>query len=128
MGTATTIGAANRSRGAAGLGPCLLRRTRFDQKKTLVVHAVGLLSHPSDHSVSDINRIKSHIAFVPQASLTLRFTHQSLLLLRLRSLARNCCLILNNTEKNYCQALQVGTPDRDHLERYLGVDCPRAFT
>jgi hypothetical protein len=65
MGTATTIGAANRSRCAAGLGPCLLRRTRFDQKKTLVVHAVVLLSHPLDHSVSDINRIKRHIAFVP---------------------------------------------------------------
>jgi hypothetical protein len=24
-----------------------------------------LLSHPLDHSVSDINRIKRHIAFVP---------------------------------------------------------------
>jgi hypothetical protein len=65
MGTATTIGAANRSRGAAGLGPCLLYRNCFDQKKTLVIHTVVLLSHPSDHSISDINRIKRHITFLP---------------------------------------------------------------
>jgi hypothetical protein len=65
MAAAVTIGAANRSRCAAGLCPCLFRRTGFDQKKTLVVHAVVLLSHPLDHSVSDINRIKRHIAFVP---------------------------------------------------------------
>ena len=81
MGTPTTVGAANRSRGAAGLGPCLLRRTRFDQKKTLVVHAIGLLSHPSDHSVSDINRIKSHITFIPPGEPYARVSHQSLLLL-----------------------------------------------
>jgi hypothetical protein len=61
-----TIGVANRSRCAARLCPCLFRRTGFDQKKTLVVpHAIVSLSHPSDHSVSDINRIKRHIAFVP---------------------------------------------------------------
>jgi hypothetical protein len=59
-----TIGAANRC--AAGLCPCLFRRTGFDQKKTFVVpDAVVLPSHSSDHSVSDVNRIKRHIAFVP---------------------------------------------------------------
>src|SRR5262245_57264800 len=41
---------------------CLFRTPGFDQKKTLVVpDAVVLLSHSSDHSVSDINRIKRHI-------------------------------------------------------------------
>src|SRR5262245_1495295 len=66
MVAAITTGAANRSRCAAGLCPRLFRRTGFDQKKTLVVpDAIVLLSHPSDHSVSDINRIKRHIAFVP---------------------------------------------------------------
>jgi hypothetical protein len=65
MGTATTVGAANRARCAAGLGPCLFRGTGFDQKKTLVVHVVVLLSHPLNHSVSDINSVKRHIAFVP---------------------------------------------------------------
>jgi hypothetical protein len=66
MVAAITIGAANRSRCAAGLCPCPFRRTGFDQKKTFVVpDAVVLLSHPSDHSVSDINRIKRHIVFVP---------------------------------------------------------------
>jgi hypothetical protein len=61
MGTATTIGAANRCRCAAGLGPCLFGGARFDEKKTLVVHAVVFLSHPSDHSVSQINCITRHI-------------------------------------------------------------------
>jgi len=79
MAAPTTIGAANRAPCAAGLCPGLFRGTGFDQKKTLVVHAVGLLSHPLDHVVSDINRIKSHIAFAPKASLRLR-----VLLLRLR--------------------------------------------
>src|SRR5262245_15844916 len=66
MVAAITIGAANRSRCAAGLCPCPFRRTGLDQKKTLVVpDAVVLLSYPSDHSVSDINRIKRHIALVP---------------------------------------------------------------
>ena len=63
MGTAATIGAANRSRCAAGLGPCLFRGAGFDQKKTLVVHAVVLLSHPLNHSVSDINCVERHVAF-----------------------------------------------------------------
>src|SRR5215813_5822151 len=62
MVAAITIGAANRSRCAAGLCPCPFRRTGLDQEKTFVVpDAVVLLSHPSDHSVSDINRIKRHI-------------------------------------------------------------------
>jgi hypothetical protein len=65
MPAALTIGAANRTRRAAGFGPRLFRGTGFDQKKTLVVDAVAWLSHPSDHSVSDINRVKRHIAFVP---------------------------------------------------------------
>ncbi len=65
MGAATTIGAANRSQCAAGLGPCLFRRTGFDQKHTRVVHPIGSASRPLDHSVPDINRIKRHIAFVP---------------------------------------------------------------
>jgi hypothetical protein len=76
MGAATTIGATNRCRCAAGLCPCLLRGTRFDQKKTLVVHAIVFLSHPPDHSVSDIDRIKRHI--LPPGSLTLVFAHHSL--------------------------------------------------
>jgi hypothetical protein len=66
MGAAATVAAADRCcRCAAGLCPCLLRGARFDQKETLVVHAIVSLSHPSDHSVSHINRIKRHIAFVP---------------------------------------------------------------
>jgi hypothetical protein len=65
MGTATASGAAHRPRCAAGLGPCLFHRSGFDQKKTLVVHAVVSLRHPSDHPVSDINRIECHITFVP---------------------------------------------------------------
>jgi len=65
MAAALTIGAANRTRRAAGFGPRLFRGTGFDQKKALVVHAVAWLGHPSDHSFSDINRIKRHIAFVP---------------------------------------------------------------
>jgi hypothetical protein len=84
MAAAITIGAANRCRCAAGLCPCLFRRSGVDQKKTLVVHSVVLVSHPFNHSVSDIYHIKRHIAFVPPASLTLSFTQQSLLLLRLR--------------------------------------------
>ena len=66
MVASITIGAGNCSRCAAGLCPCLFRRTGFDQKKTFVVpDAVVLLGHPSDHSVSDVNRIMRHIAFVP---------------------------------------------------------------
>ena len=72
MTAAITIGAAKQSRCASGLGPCLFRRAGFDQKKTLVVHAVILLSHPLDHSVSDINLVKCHIASFLQASRTLR--------------------------------------------------------
>jgi len=64
MAAAATIGAANRSRCAAGLCPRLFRRTGFDQKKTLVIHPIVLVRHPLDHSVSDINRIKRHSAFV----------------------------------------------------------------
>jgi hypothetical protein len=89
MGAATTIGAADRCRCAAGLCPCLFRGTRFDQKKTLVVHPVVFLSRPSNHSVSQIDRIKRHIvppgepyarfcspqSFDPQATLA----HQELL-------------------------------------------------
>ena len=66
MVASITIGAGNCSRCAARFCPCLFRRTGFDQKKTFVVpDAVVLLGHPSDHSVSDINRITRHIAFVP---------------------------------------------------------------
>ncbi len=71
MGTASTVGAANRSRCSIGLCPCLFGGTGFDQKKTLVVHAVVLPSHPLDHLVSDINRIKRHIAFDPQGIFAL---------------------------------------------------------
>jgi len=120
VAAATTSGAADRSQCAAGLCPCLFRRTGFDQKHTLVVHPVGSVSRPLDHSVPDINRIKRHIAFVLQSSLTLRFTHQGLLLFMLRRLAGSCCLILNNPGNNYCQPPQAGTPDRDCPGRYLG--------
>ena len=78
------IGAAKRTRCAGGLCPCLFRGTGFDQKKTLVVYPVVLLSHPSDHSVSDINCIKRHIAFVLPASLTLVFCSHSPLVFMLR--------------------------------------------
>ena len=44
------------------------------------------------------------------------FAHHSPLILKLRWLTSSCCLILNNSKKNYCQAPPVGTPDRDHLE------------
>lgn len=63
---AITIGPPNCFRCAAGLCPRLFRRTGFNQKKPFIIpRAVVLLSYPSDHSVSDINRIKDHIAFVP---------------------------------------------------------------
>jgi hypothetical protein len=64
MGAATAIAAVDRSRCATGLCPRLFRRTGFDQKKTLVVDTIVLVRHPLDHSVSDINRIKRHNAFV----------------------------------------------------------------
>src|SRR6266436_2967035 len=66
VATATTNNsAAIRCRRYVGLCPCPFRGTGFDQKKTLVVHPVVFLSHPLDHSVAHINRIKCHIAFVP---------------------------------------------------------------
>jgi hypothetical protein len=89
MGTATTIGAADHCRCAAGLYPCLFRGTRFDQKKTLVVHPVVFLSHPPDHSVSQIDRIKRHIAFFFYASLTLLFAVDSYAALIRRELLSN---------------------------------------
>ena len=67
MAAGTTIGHANRFRCAAGLCPCLFRRTGFDQKKTLVVRPVVLVSHALDHSLPDINRIKRHTSFVAPA-------------------------------------------------------------
>jgi len=73
MAAAATISAANRSRCAASLCPRLFCRTGFDQKKTLVIHAIVLVRHPLDHSVSDINRIKRHSAFVLPGEPTLRF-------------------------------------------------------
>src|SRR5262245_41021109 len=66
MVTAITIDAVHRIRSAADLYPCLFRRTGFDQKKSLVVpHAVGMLSHPLNHLVSDINRIEHLFTLVP---------------------------------------------------------------
>jgi hypothetical protein len=64
MGAATAIAPADRSRCATGLCPCLSGRTGFDQKKTLVVDTVVLVSYPLDHPVSNINRIERHKAFV----------------------------------------------------------------
>jgi hypothetical protein len=84
VATATTNSAAIRFRCHVGLCPCLFRGTSLDQKKTLVVHPVVFLSHPSDHSVAHINRIKSHLTFLLQGSLTLRLSHQSLLMFNLR--------------------------------------------
>ena len=110
VATATTNSAAIRFRRHVGLCPCLFRGTSLDQKKTLVVHPVVSLSHPLDHSVAHINRIKSHLTFLLQRSLTLRLSHQSLLMFNLRLPARSCCLILNNAEKNYCQAGRQAHP------------------
>jgi hypothetical protein len=42
------------------------------------------LSHPLDHSVAHINRIKSHIAFVPPGEPYAQVYRQSLLLWMLR--------------------------------------------
>src|SRR5712692_9311414 len=64
VAAATTNTAANQFRRGVGLCPCLFRGTGFDQKKTLVVHPVVFLSHPLDHSVAHINRIKSHLTFL----------------------------------------------------------------
>jgi hypothetical protein len=110
MAAATTIGAANRCRCAAGLCPCLFRRTGVDQKKTLVVHPVVLVSHALDHSVSDINHIKRHIAFLPPGEPYAQVYPSDSLLHKLRGFARNCCLLLNNPEKNYCQARRQAHP------------------
>ena len=93
MGTAATIGAINRSRCAAGLGPCLFRGAGFDQKRTLVVHAIVLLSHPLNHSVSDINCIKRHIDFISLGEPCFAFTHHGALVLMLRWLAGNYRLL-----------------------------------
>ena len=114
MWAGATIGAAERCRCAAGFCPCLLRGTRFDQKKTLIVHAIALLSHPPDHSVSDINRITCHIAFVPPGEPYAVFAHHSLLLVTLPSRARKFCLILNNPEKNYCQGRNERENKKSH--------------
>lgn len=77
MGAAITIEAANRCRCAASLRPCLFRRNGFDQKKTLIVpHTVVLSSHPLDHLVLDINRIKRHTVLVPRVSLNVQVYHQ----------------------------------------------------
>src|SRR5262245_36188151 len=95
MVAATTIVAANRSRCEAGLRPCLFRRNGFDQKKTFVVpDAVVLPSHPLDHSVSDVNRINRHIAFVPPGEPCPRVPHQSLLFFRRSGPARNALRII----------------------------------
>ena len=59
VATATTNSAAIRFRRHVGLCLCLFRGTSLDQKKTLVVHPVVSLSHPLDHSVAHINRIKA---------------------------------------------------------------------
>ena len=112
MAAAITIDVANRTRCATGLCPCLFRRTGFDQKKTLVVHAVVLLSHPLDHLVSDINRIKRHIALVPPGELTLRvfaqatLTHQQLL----------------STIEQFEKELLAKTPGTPHLASVLGFE------
>jgi len=63
MAAAGATGAAARFRCAAGLCPCLFRGSGFDQKKPLVVRPVVLVSHPTDHSLPDIDRIKGHISF-----------------------------------------------------------------
>jgi hypothetical protein len=66
MVAAITIDAVHRFRIVADLCPCRFRRTGFDQKKSLVVpHAVGMLSNPFNHSVSDINRIEHLFTLVP---------------------------------------------------------------
>ena len=56
------------------------------------------------------NLLGRYIAFVPPGNSYLRFTHRSLLLLTMHRLARSCCLILNNPEKNYYQAPQAVQP------------------
>src|SRR5688500_5406936 len=60
MLAALTTGAANRSRDARSLCPCLLRRSGFYKKNSFFVADCVLLSHPFDDMVSDINRIKRH--------------------------------------------------------------------
>jgi len=67
MAAAGTIGGADRFRRAAGLCPGLFRGNGFDQKESLVVRPVVLVSHPTDHSLPDIDRIKRHISFVLSA-------------------------------------------------------------
>jgi hypothetical protein len=109
MAAAITIGAADCSRCEARLCPCLFRRNRFDQKKTLVVpHAVVLPSHPLDHSIADVNRIKCHIAFVPQTRLTLGFPIKVFWFSRRADRQKFLSNILSYPEKNYCQAPRVG--------------------
>jgi len=103
MGAATTIGAADRCRCAAGLYPCLFIGTCFDLKKTLVVHSIVFLSHPLDHSVSQINRITRHIVppgGEPYASFLLTTVLCSSCC---ADSVGVCCLILNNSKNNYCQ-------------------------
>jgi hypothetical protein len=114
MGAAITIGAASRCRCAAGLCPCLFRGTGFDQKKTLVVHAIVFLSHPLDHSVSQINRITRHIVppGEPYARVCSPQSFASHAALTRQALLSN----IEQSRKNYCQAPQAGTPDHDHLK------------
>ena len=65
MAAPTTIGAANRFQYAAGLCPCAFGGPGFDEEDTPVVRSVVFLSHPLDDSVSHIDGIKSHVAFLP---------------------------------------------------------------
>jgi len=122
VATATTNSAAIRFRRHVGLCPCLFRGTSLDQKKTLVVHPVVFLSHPLDRSVAHINRIKSHLTFLLQGSLTLRVASQA-------TLTRQKLLsTIEQSRKELLPGTAAGTPDRDHLERYFDVGCREPIT
>ena len=112
VATATTNNAAIRFRRDVGLCPCLFPGTGFDQKKTLVVYPVVFLSHPLDHSVAHINRIKSHLTFLLQGSLTLRLSHQSLLMFNPALIWQE---LLSNTEQSRKELLPgtAASPPRD---------------
>ena len=99
VSAALTAGAANRSRDAPGLGPCLLRRSRFYKKNFFAVTGLVLLTHSFDDMVSEINRIKRHKPSFLQASPQVRVIWQSVMVFSLFRLSRDYCLLVNKSEK-----------------------------
>src|SRR6266404_7035328 len=55
---------ANLSRRMVGFGTRPFRGTGFDQNTTPSLHVVGFLIHPPHPSISQINRIPSHLTFL----------------------------------------------------------------